>query len=221
MELNYNNVVYSTNVNELYKLHNTSKLEYDYKAEPIRVITNLEFNKVYYMIYENKLVAFKLIAISVIMGGYLVETPFGVKLVGLRGIKVFYTKAEYFKYLENQCEPIIFDLITPQLLKLPSFSKHRVYEYKVVLNNSYKWDKYSGKPMQQTSKIFDVLYTENGFIVYYKLYDDKSYKTYQECLQANLDGMEICDFGEEETTITIEVKTEVKPKIHTLRFIEE
>lgn len=217
MGLNYNNVMYSTNVNELAKLRNVNNLNYDYAVEPKRMITNLEFGKVYYIIYEKKLLAFKIKAISVIRGGYLIETPFGLKWFSLECFRLFFSKEHYFKYLENQLNPIEYSFETPNLFNL-GFTQP---VNKFRLCNSYKWFKEYGKPMQQSSKIFDVLYTENGFVVYYKLYDDKSYKTYQECLQANLDGMEICDFVEEETTIHFHIKTETKPKIHVLRFIEE
>ena len=45
--------------------------------------------------------------------------------------------------------------------------------------------------------------------------------TYEECVQNTLDGMTIEEFGEEEVEITINVSTTNKPKIHTLRFIED
>ena len=217
IDFEFKNVIsYSRNIAELKRIKKDLK-------EPTTIfymhtmITNLIFGKTYYMYYGSKLIAFKIQAFSFINNEYLVQTPNGYEWLYLS--RVFNTKEEYFLYLEGKCKPIKLNTETPH--NFDSFkyiNKWTTNQYE--LKNSFKWS-YKGKPEAEKSYVYDVLYTENGFIIYYDI-KERSYPSYEECLKYNVDGMEIIDFEEEIIpTITITFKTESKPKIHTLRFIEE
>ena len=220
IQIDYNKVVFSKNIVELQSLHKKSvsgNLSFSDNA----IINNLEFGRTYYMFYNNKLVAFKILAFSVTNGVYLVKTPNDFHWLELRNYRLFNTKEEYFLYLENKCKPIILETSVIDLCNIPTIN-NRYCGGSMELRNSYKWNKGLGKPIQDISYMYEVLFVNDGFVVYYKLRED-CYDTYEQCLQANLNGMEIEEFAEEMSFPTIEItfKTETKPKIHTLRFIED
>lgn len=219
IKIDYNAVLFSKNVAELEKICGrkpTECLSVNYHS----MIINLDFGKTYYMYYKDRLIAFKIRAFSVTRGTYLLQTPNGLMWENLKYFRIFNKKEEYFLYLEKKCDPIIVEEQQIYLSKLPHF--HSTYgSGGARLYNAYKWSDGYGKPKEELSYIYDVLFIKSGFLVYYKL-QNKCYDTYEQCVKANLDGMPIEDFEEEdETTITITIKTETKPKIHILRFIED
>lgn len=220
ISLNYNSV-FTTNIKEYKQLLNSKYPIYSTNyIHNCSIITNLTFGKLYYIFYDNNLIAFKLIAFSVREKDYLMETPNGLLWLNLNIYKVFYTKGHYFDYLEGKQNPIEFISQKIDLCNIPNFTLNTTELFKIELKTSYKWDKSLGKPIKICSRIYDILYTENGFVVYHEL-SNESFYSYQECLCSNLNGMKIVDFDEEETTFHFNIKTETKSKIHVLRFVEE
>lgn len=218
IKVNYDAVMFSKNVAELEKMYGKKPMEC-LSVSNHSMIINLEFGKTYYMYHKDRLIAFKIRAFSVTRGTYLLQTPNGLMWENLKYFRIFNKKEEYFLYLEKKCDPIIVEEQQIYLSKLPHFRSNYL-SGGARLYNAYEWSDGSGKPKEELSYVYDVLYVGNGFVVYYKL-QNKCYDTYEQCVRANLDGMPIEDFEEEfETTITITIKTE-KPKIHTLRFIED
>lgn len=218
IKVNYDAVMFSKNVAELEGMYGKKPTEY-LTVSSHSMIINLEFGKTYYMYHKDRLIAFKIRAFSVTKGTYLLQTPNGLMWENLKYFRIFNKKEEYFFYLEKKCDPIVVEEQQIYLSKLPYF--HSTYSSGGArLYNAYEWCDGLGKPKEEISYVYDVLFVDNGFVVYYKLLS-KCYDTYEQCVQANLDGMLIEEFEEEnETTITITIKTE-KPKIHTLRFIED
>lgn len=194
----------------------------DFRISPQFVINNLDYDSVYYMLYNGKLTAFKIKAFSFHRDRYLIQTPSSMEWVEFSTYSsvIFKSKEDYFSYLENKCSPIELknELINP--LDLPYF-RRCVGCSSSYLTNAYKWSIKEAKPKKEDSYIIDVIFLGDSFVVFYELCKD-CYDTYEQCLQANLDGMEIEEFAEEEIpTFTITIKAETKPKIHTLRFIED
>lgn len=213
-------IVYSRNIEELDKLRG-KKIQPIFSHKLHQIISNLEFGKTYYMYYKDKLIAFKIHAFSMLKEDYLIQTPTCFMWVNLKYYRVFNKKEEYFLYLEGKCNPIQYNFEYPFCFTYFKYVKNSNIFSEYYLKNSFKWDKGLGKPKAEMSYVYDLLYTESGFIYYYDIIAD-SFTTYEECVQNNMNGMEVVDFEEEITpTITITFKTETKPKIHTLRFIEE
>lgn len=219
IQIDYNKVVFSKNIAELQSLHKKSvsgHLSFSDNA----IINNLEFGRTYYMFYNNKLVAFKILAFSVTNGVYLVKTPNDFHWLELRNYRLFNTKEEYFLYLEGKCNPIILETSVIDLSNIPTI-KTRWSGTSMELRNAYKWNKGLGKPIQEISYMYEILFVNNGFVVYYKLRED-CFDSYEECVQHHLDGMMVEEFAEDcFPSITISIETEIRPKIHTLRFIED
>ena len=87
----------------------------------------------------------------------------------------------------------------------------------VLVFNGVKYN----KPTYTDTKLNVAILCEQG-IFFNIVTDEKVFMTYEECVKSVLDGMLIEEFGdEEEVKITINISTTKKPKIHTLRFIED
>lgn len=219
IQIDYKKVLFSKNIAEYQALFE-QKVSGDLGVIGSHIIETLSFGKVYYMFYVDKLVAFKILAYSVKKSLYLIQTPNGLKWINIRNYRIFNTKEEYFLYLENKCSPIVLEIKLIDLLFLPHFKQscgNSKYLY-----NAYKWSQGKGKPIQEMSYVYDILFDGNKFIIYYKLLEN-CFDSYEECVQHQLNGMMIEEFDNEDdfSTITITFKKEIKPKIHTLRFIED
>jgi hypothetical protein len=151
----------------------------------------------------------------------LIETPSGLRWINLKYKRFYASKEDFFKQLTteiNLCLGVnITDFVFNEKDVNNSFRKnHNNYR----LYNSYVWGKDNTKPKLEMSKIYEILQTKDSFIIYYEL-GKGAYDSYEECVKARLDGFEIQEFGEEQISVNIEIKKVQKPKIHTLRFIEE
>lgn len=219
MNINYDSVVFNKNINELKTMYGEMNVNSHLSVENPIIIKNLDFGRTYYIFYNNNLIAFKIHAFSLVKELFLVQMPNCFKWLNLKNYRLFNTKEEYFLYLECMCNPIKIETTIIDISKFPYF-KIRWSGASMELRNGYKWDKGHGKPFCDLSYVYDILLVESGFVIYYKLREN-CFNTYEECVKHNLDGMVIEDFEEEIPTITITFKTETKPKIHTLRFIEE
>lgn len=213
-------ITYSRNIEELNQLRG-KKMQHIFSHRLHPMISNLKFGKTYYMYYKDSLIAFKIHAFSMLKEDYLIQTPTCFMWVNLKYYRVFNKKEEYFLYLEGKCNPIQYDTEYPFNFVHFKYVENSNICNEYYLRNSFKWHNGLGKPSNEISYVYDLLYTESGFIYYYKNIAD-SYTTYEECVQNNINGMEVIDFEEEVIPMfTITFKTETKPKIHTLRFIEE
>ena len=219
VQIDYNAVMFSKNIEEYKTMFRKEKVYGNLSFEDNSIIKNLDFGKTYYMFFKDKLVAFKIRAFSVIKDKYFIQTPNNVMWVNLRNYRLFNTKEEYFLYLEGKCNPIVLETTLIDLCNIPTIVNR--WNHSMELRNCYKWDKGLGKPIKNTSYLYDVLFVGNGFVIYYELFEG-SFDTYEQCVKANLNGMNVEDFDEEDgiPTFTITIKAEIKPKIHTLRFIE-
>ena len=218
IQINYKSVKFSSNIAEYQALF-TNQVSASLSVDYHDVIKNLEFGKTYYIYYNNKLMAFKIHAFSVTKNLYLIQTPTEIKWLNIRKYKIFNTKEEFFLCLENKCNPIVLETAHICLFDLPYFNSTN-YTKLPRLKNAFKWSKDNAKPIQELSYIYDVLFDGKTFIVYYELMND-CFNTYEECVQHHLNGMVIEEFEEDcFPTISITIETEVRPKIHTLRFIE-
>jgi hypothetical protein len=162
------------------------------------------------------LTAFKLIAISVIKNKYLIQTPLEKKWVSLSDYYLFFNKEHYFRYLEEQDSPIKYEY---ERINLANIKLNTTDGCGYSLLNSYIWST-TGKPTTYPSYINDVIYTDNGFIVFYTLRKD-AYSSYSKCLQASIPNVNVVDFGEEEINVSISITKEQTPKVYNLRIIED
>ena len=221
VQIDYNAVIFSKNIEEYKTTFRQERVDGSLSFEDNSIIKNLDFGKTYYMFFNNKLVAFKIRAFSVVNDKYFIQTPNSVMWINLREYRLFNTKEEYFLYLEGKCNPIVLETTIIDLSKIPTIVNSRRFSCcRMELQNAYKWEKELGKPIKELSYVYDVIFVKSGFVVYYAL-KNNCYDTYEQCVKANLNGMCIEEFGEDEIpTFTITIKAEIKPKIHTLRFIE-
>lgn len=212
-------VIFSKNTSELESLLNKKGLNSYWDVELKRVIS-IDFERTYFLLEEKSLVAFKVKAYSVIRRNFLIETPSGLKWIDLKYKRFYKSKDDFYKQLTSNSihclcvclSDFVFNGEIGNLFKR-SHSSYRLF-------NSYVWEKDSTKPKVGMSKIYEILQTKDSFVIYYEL-DKGAYDSYEECVKARLDGFEIQEFGEEQISVNIEIKREQKPKIHTLRFIEE
>lgn len=213
-------VIFSKNISELERLLNKKGLN-RYFDVTLKCVTNINFDHTYFLLKEKSLVAFKVKAYSIIRREFLIETPIGLEWVDLVYHRFYYSQEHFFQQLTSDAklwlgvqktEFTFNDNNANKLFKSSTIGK-RLY-------NSYVWDKDDVKPKVEMSKIYEILQTKDSFIIYYELANG-AYDSYEECVKARLDGFEVQEFGEEQISVNIEIKKEQKPKIHTLRFIEE
>ena len=207
--------------------------ELEYITDTFDFPRHLDFNRTYYKLYENKLLAFRILAYAVysrlttsqhIGISFLVqfpnEQPRWINDFLGKDSKIFESKEDFLEhqitgdksvYLDWSCSTYVFR----QLKGFNSIS----FEGKV-----YAWSNSRNCPTNNFKPTFTrFLVTQDTLFVQIKKYKsgyDKTYFTKEECVRDKIDGIEIVEFAEEpiEMNITILPNTKVT---HTLRFIEE
>lgn len=187
---------------------------------------DIELNKVYYMVHNSSLIAFKVIMLNLLSHKkYLIQTPSTRMWVNLKDCLLFSSTEHYFRYLENKETPLQFDLrsfnFTNVIHNDKKLFRKDTIDYQYTNCTCFQWSKYYNKPTYTDTRLNVAILCEQG-IFFNIVTDEKVFMTYGECAKSALDGMTIEEFGdEEEVKITINISTTKKPKIHTLRFIED
>ena len=156
---------------------------------------------------------------------YLIQTPSTRMWVNLKDCLLFSSKEHYFRYLENKETPLQFELrrfdFTNVIHNDKQLFRKDTVEFQYTNNTCFQWSKVYNKPTYADTKLNVAILCEQG-IFFNIVTDEKVFMTYEECVKSMLDGMLVEEFGnEEEVKITINISTTKKPKIHTLRFIED
>ena len=187
---------------------------------------DIELNKVYYMVHNSSLIAFKVIMLNLLSHKkYLIQTPSTRMWVNLRDCCLFSSKEHYFQYLEQKASPLEFELrgfdFTNVIHNDKKLFRKETIEFQYTNNTCFLWSKVYNKPTYADTKLNVAILCEQG-IFFNIVTDEKVFMTYEECVKSVLDGMLVEEFGdEEEVKITINISTTNKPKIHTLKFIED
>lgn len=187
---------------------------------------DIELNKVYYMVHNSSLIAFKVIMLNLLSHKkYLIQTPSTRMWVNLKDCLLFSSKEHYFRYLENKELPLQFELrrfdFTNVIHNNKQLFRKDTVEFQYTNCTCFQWSKVYNKPTYTDTKLNVAILCEQG-IFFNIATDEKVFMTYEECAKSVLDGMIVEEFGdEEEVKITINISTTKKPKIHTLRFIED
>ena len=187
---------------------------------------DIELNKVYYMVHNSSLIAFKVIMLNLLSHKkYLIQTPSTRMWVNLKECLLFSSKEHYFRYLENKETPLQFELrrfdFTNVIHNNKQLFRKESIDFQYTNNTCFQWSKVYNKPTYTDTKLNVAILCEQG-IFFNIVTDENVFMTYGECVKSVLDGMTIEEFGdEEEVKITINISTTKKPNIHTLRFIED
>lgn len=209
-------VIFKTDNTEFSKLGIGIINTYSFQYVPKCV--KLNFNQVYYMVENQTLIAFKLIAIDLFRGNYIIQTPQGIRIRRFtNGTLIFASKEHYFDYISNKRKPLPLAEFTIEfddkcVVCHPITNMMSVYSY-------YSWNEQHSKPTKIQSKINAAIMVEEGIVIYHTP-PTTSFSTYEQCVEHHLNGMTILDF-ETEFSFTIKVQETTKPIVHTLRFIEE
>lgn len=187
---------------------------------------DIELNKVYYMVHNSSLIAFKVIMLNLLSHKkYLIQTPSTRMWVNLKDCLLFSSTEHYFRYLENKETPLQFELcrfnFTNVIHNDKKLFRKDTIDYQYTNCTCFQWSKVYNKPTYTDTRLNVAILCEQGIFINI-VTDEKVFMTYGECVKSALDGMTIEEFGdEEEVKITINISTTKKPKIHTLRFIED
>lgn len=186
---------------------------------------DIELNKVYYMVHNSSLIAFKVIMLNLLSHKkYLIQTPSTRMWVNLKNCLLFSSKEHYFRYLENKETPLQFELrrfdFTNVIHNNKQLFRKDTVEFQYTNCTCFQWSKVYNKPTYTDTKLNVAILCEQG-IFFNIATDEKVFMTYEECVKSVLDGMLVEEFGDEEVKVTINISTTKKPKIHTLRFIED
>lgn len=192
----------------------------------------LEFGRIYYMIQDGNLTAFKVVMYSFRNERYYCVTP--TKKYWLKVTEqsiIFNSKEHYFDYVSGKATSLKMHIVSNELENV-KFNGLSMFEdsssnfindylnqsctFKYVL---YRWCNTSNKPVLCYPCVNVMFLNENGLYINIDL-GTNVFKTYEECAKHNLHGMKIVEFGEE-IKIDIDVKVTAIPKIHTLKFVEE
>jgi hypothetical protein len=188
----------------------------------------LEFNKVYYMVINNEITAFKFIGYSFTTEKYCIQTPNGIHW-HLLNCNLFESVQHYYDYVSGIGSPIKFETKGIDFLKInykgkQMFKGRRVFDnfYYDVEYLSFRWDKQKNKPCPTQTYIDACFYCEQGLII--NINKDKSdFLNYADCVKNNLENMKIVDFGNDEMNININIVVNTAPKkiVRTITIIED
>ena len=147
---------------------------------------------------------------------YLVQTPYGIAWrndLTDRGVRFFSSKEEYFQHLENGCGG--FSIEEDYLGKLINAT----HLGSVTLKKTWRWN---GHCAEQTSSVINnIVLNKDGVNFIYRPYSGQFW-TKEECIKANIDGLEIVEFPPIENTIKVDIQVvKSAPIIRTINIIED
>lgn len=193
-------------------------------------IPYINFNETYYKILNDKIISFRIIAISIIdvknytRVSYLVQMPNETRWITefiTNDSIIVSSKENAFRYMmgEENCRikfkysPLMY------ILKENNIPSHQCYS---SLLCSWKWSETQKKPIPCESFISYLLITKDNIHVGVSLnkFNEKTFPSIEECLKSKLDGFEIHEFEEEPIEINVKIYPNT-PKIHVLKFVED
>lgn len=198
----------------------------------LRFPKHLKFNKTYYKLLTNKLVAFRILAISVghdkyHFVSYLIEMPKQEP----RWIKEFIdnetiilsNRDDYYSYIEGNKS---VNVNRREISNWERFVK-LLYDNGACTNSGCilrTWAvlKDSNQVTAIISTIKYFVLNEDGIFINLSMHD--GFRSKEECLRHKLDGFIIEDFEDDETQIEVEIKVSIRPSkpiIRTIHIIEE
>lgn len=187
----------------------------------------LQFNKTYYRFDIDKLTAFRVLAIAFERSDYndychyLVQLP-NQKPTWIRSFItkssiVFANKTDVFDYIGGN-----YNLNLNVKLWFGAktfFERFENFDHNYNLYAEWVWIETKNLPIKQISKVKHVVITEDSVNISIDL-PNNAFATREECVKNHLNGFIIEDFAEDPIEIEITILPN-KPKIHTLRFIED
>lgn len=196
-----------------------------------QVPSNIPFEETIYMKNGKQLMAIKILMASYVnsvkdkskfQNGdngywfYLVQTPYGIAWrndLTDRGVRFFSSKEEYFQHLENGCGG--FSIEEDYLGKLINAT----HLGSVTLKKTWRWN---GHCAEQTSSVINnIVLNKDGVNFIYKPYSGQFW-TKEECIKANIGGLEIVEFPPIENTIKVDIQVvKSAPIIRTINIIED
>lgn len=195
----------------------------------LRFPSHLKFNKTYYKLLSNKLIAFRVLAISIddFEVSYLIEMPKQEP----RWIKHFIDKNSiilshrdnYYSYIEGNKS------VNVNRIEISDWKRFTKLLYENGACDNYgnilrTWAvlKDSNQVTAIISTIKYIVLNEDG--IYINLSMHNGFRTKEECLRHKLDGFIIEDFEDDDTQIEVEIKVSIRPSkqiIRTIHIIEE
>jgi hypothetical protein len=187
----------------------------------------LQFNKTYYRFDIDKLTAFRVLAIAFECSGFNDYTYYLVQLPNQKPtwVRSFITKSSIVFANQNDMFEYIggnYDLNLNLKLWFHAktfFERFENFVHNDNLQAEWTWSKTKNMPIKQTSRVKHVVITEDSVNISIDLPND-AFATREECVKNQLNGFIIEDFAEDPIEIEITILPN-KPKIHTLRFIED
>lgn len=195
----------------------------------LRFPSHLKFNKTYYKMLSNQLVAFRILAISIDNSqvSYLIEMP----KQEARWIKVFIDKNsiilsnrdDYYSYIGGNKS------VNVNRIEISDWKRFTKLLYENGACDNYgnilrTWAvlKDSNQVTAIISTIKYIVLNEDGIFINLSMHN--GFRSKEECLSHKLDGFIIEDFEDDETQIEVEIKVSIrqsKPIIRTIHIIEE
>lgn len=220
------NLIITTNLKQFEDVpqinHNSG---YTLRLFDTEIPTNIVLGKIYYTICDGDLIAFRIKAYSytqeyaITKLCYLVETAIGEVYWSCTLLKnnIFESVEDYYNYLESGVGNV----------KIEYSNFTNLNEGKgFCLKNTYFWHKQKQRPHATETKIFYILIDEEHVYVgidythgqYGKA--EQGYSSGEECIKANIDGMNIIEFAEPNISFSIKIEEPKEPKIRVLKFID-
>lgn len=194
--------------------------------------THLVFNKTYYKLTDNRLQAFRILAIAIgrfyktstgycISNYFLIQTPnkqptWKVNYVNSNSI-IFEDKDDWYEYMSGNKSLALKMQYSKTLACIasacPNMNKNG---YRIC--ESWAWDKDKLCPKKSYTTIKYVLVLENEML--FCLSHEDKYPSMESCIAANVDGMIIDDFEEDVIELNIKILPS-KQKIRTIHIVED
>lgn len=194
----------------------------------------LRFGVTYYKYYNNKLVAFRILAYAVYSRlttheevglSFLVQLPNSnpqwIKNFITEKTTIFDSKESFLKHqvcgdADTKIDWCIGRIVFPELARAAVIGFY---------GRCWSWDNDTNRPHNKFYPRFKHFFvTDEGMSVYIPAktcgqFNDV-FLNHEDCVKDRLNGMEIVEFADEPMEINIKIYPNT-PKVHTLRFIEE
>ena len=211
---------------------NTPYLDKMFVPEGCKFPTFLEFNKTYYRMQKDNIIAFRVLAISCATYSflspcttYLIQTPnkdikWQPNFINEQSI-IFENKDDMFEYMQG-CNKLNINNKSNwkefySLLLEKDLISNVIYK---AIKLHWKWDESANQPKPCVSRMHRIFINEQGLHIQLTKEYDGTYPTKTMCIQHQMDGFVINDFEEDVIEVSVKILPS-KPKRQIIKIIAE
>lgn len=197
----------------------------------------VDYDKTYYYLNIRSVTACKIKGVVIgyedrlLKTFFIITTPIGTKIVKMDDIRFFHSAEDCLQYTIGNATPVKFTEKTfKEIFPEECRMGYQSLKFKPTFEKGYYFSARGGKIEVTTMPMRCIVFVKDGCLIGIDKTRinlcEKVYLSKEDCVKAEIDGIQIMDFAEDETEPCKVQKVSVsekkrEPRVVTLRFIEQ